>query len=115
MSFDDTTESTKALSTLGLEIVHLFSTLSSATIRDNQGVEQDDLVGQQQRFGLWATNIGLNSRGHASLDYRFRDAPDFQQYCRTLLEDLLKALEIGNHPTLFPFPEIPLVSNPVVE
>lgn len=31
---------------------------------------------QQGRFQIWAANIGVFARGHASLDYRLRDTPD---------------------------------------
>lgn len=83
----------KTLFSIGFNIDQLFDTLENATIADYQGLERDDLIEQQQRFDLWAINIGLRQRGHASLDYRFRDALDFHQYCQTLLEGLQKALE----------------------
>ena len=83
----------KTLLSIGLDIDLLFDALERTTIRDYQGLEKDDLIEQQQRFDLWAINIGLRQRGHASLDYRFRDALDFHQYCQTLLEGLQKALE----------------------
>ena len=85
------------LTPIGFDIVQLFDELESATISDYQGLEKENLIEQQQRFDLWATNIGLHQRGHASLDYRFRDAPAFQEYCQTLLEGLLKTLLTCKH------------------
>lgn len=90
MSFGD---EARSLAIVGDDIVRLFFTLENAAIRNFQGVDKDDLIEQQQRFHLWAVNIGLHQRGHASLDYRFRDAPNIHQYCLTLLEDLLKTLD----------------------
>jgi hypothetical protein len=84
---------TSTLAAIGLDIFQLFNVLENATITDWQGLAKEVLIEQQQRFDLWATNIGLHQKGHASLDYRFRDASTFHQYCQTLLEDLLKTLE----------------------
>ena len=94
MSHEDKAEDTKSLAAIGFDIVRLFDSLWSSPIGDCKGHDRDDLAEQQQRFDLWATNIGLHQRGHASLDYRFRDASEINQYCRNLLEDLAKALEI---------------------
>jgi hypothetical protein len=113
MPFDGVAGGAGTLAAVGFDIVQLFNDLESATIKDYQGIERDDLVEQQQRFDLWATNIGLHQRGHASLDYRFRDASTIYQYCQTLLEDLVKTLEICTYPTSSPVLEMPLVFNQV--
>ncbi|KAF4614364.1 hypothetical protein G7Y89_g15373 [Cudoniella acicularis] len=39
---------------------------------EEKGWAQDQLT----RFNVWANNIGVFAHGHASLDYRLRDAPD---------------------------------------
>jgi hypothetical protein len=39
---------------------------------EENGWAQDQLT----RFNIWANNIGVFASGHASLDYRLRDAPD---------------------------------------
>lgn len=93
MSLDGSTESIETLATIGFDALQLFDDLLSVTTKDYQFLERDNLIGQQQRFDLWATNIGLHQRGHASLDYRFRDASDIHQYCQNLLENLTTALE----------------------
>lgn len=93
----------KTLLSIGLEIDQQFNALENAIIKDYQGLEKDDLIEQQQRFDLWAINIGLRQKGHASLDYRFRDALDFHQYCQTLLEGLRKTLETCTHQFSFEF------------
>ncbi|QKX57876.1 uncharacterized protein TRUGW13939_04996 [Talaromyces rugulosus] len=50
--------------------------------------DNSKLVGQTQRFELWATSLGLYHLGHSSLDYRFRDAPSLFEYTVGLLRDL---------------------------
>ena len=89
MPFDD---EAKNLAIIGFDIVQLFHAFENAVIEDFQGFDKDDLVEQHQRFDLWAINIGLHQRGHASLDYRFRDASNIYQYCLNLLEDLRETL-----------------------
>lgn len=108
MSFDDTAGSAKTLAAVGFDIIRLFNAFESATIKDYQGLEADNFVEQQQRFELWANNIGLHQRGHASLDYRLRDAPAIHQYCQTLLEDLAKTLETCKHHSPSQVLEMPL-------
>ena len=90
----DEAKGAKTLAAVGFDAVRLFRSLENVAIADYKGLDEDRLIQQQQRFDLWATNIGLHQQGHASLDYRFRDAPDIYHFCRTLLEDLVEALEI---------------------
>ena len=52
-----------------------------------------------QRFDLWSRNLGLYQRGHASLDYRFRDAPTTYSFGKRLLYDLEETLVICEHST----------------
>lgn len=49
------------------------------------------LIIESERFTLWAQDLGLRRQGHASLDYRVRDAG----VMRTRLADLLG--ELGDH------------------
>lgn len=111
MSLDEAARSAKTLAAIGFDVVQLFNALESAKTKNYQGLERDDLVEQLQRFDLWATNIGLHQRGHASLDYRFRDASAIYQYCQTLLEDLVRTLEICMYLTSSPVLEILWVFN----
>ena len=94
MSTKGDLQSRRTLAAVGHDIVDIFASLGSESIRDYKGIQQDDLFEQQERFNLWATNIGLYQRGHASLDYRFRDASTIYQYCQKLLEDLMNTLSI---------------------
>lgn len=50
------------------------------------------ILNEQQRFQLWARNLGLYHRGHSSLDYRFRDSSFLFEYAFGLLRDLQKAI-----------------------
>ncbi len=43
---------------------------------------------QMARFSIWAANLGVFARGHASADYRLRDAAE----ARGLILQLLNAL-----------------------
>ena len=83
----------KSLATIGFEIVQLFSALENVTIKPFPGIETDDIIKQQQLFNLRATNIDLYEKGHASLDYQYRDTSGLYQYCRTLLGGLLETLK----------------------
>lgn len=98
-SLDDMTENAKTLAAVGFNIVQLFNTIESSTIEDYKGIDVDEIIEQQQRFDLWATNIGLHQKGHASLDYRFRDASTIHLYCQIMLEDLAKTLETCEYQT----------------
>ncbi|KAF4961794.1 hypothetical protein FSARC_10090 [Fusarium sarcochroum] len=73
------------LRTIGKDISEAFSSIA-----------EDDgrLTSEQQRFKLWAHSLGLFQRGHASLDYRLRDAVAV----RGLLLEILRELEshVGN-------------------
>lgn len=79
------------LAKIGFDVINLFSEVSGSF---KEGEQQFQIVQQMQRFDLWATNIGLHQRGHASLDYRFRDAATMSQLCRSYLEDMVESLKI---------------------
>jgi hypothetical protein len=46
------------------------------------------LILEQQRFSLWAKNLGLFQHGHSSLDYRLRDADLIKDFILEILDDL---------------------------
>ncbi|KAJ2991535.1 hypothetical protein NUW58_g2479 [Xylaria curta] len=48
---------------------------------------------QKERFQLWARSLGLFQQGHASLDYRVRDAFLVKQPLSSMLQTLLENLE----------------------
>lgn len=87
----------RSLATLGFEVVDLFEVLADSQIRDFIGIDKNELYQQHQRFDLWAVSIGLHQRGHASLDYRFRDAPDFFKQCLSSLDSLAGKLRIRQY------------------
>jgi hypothetical protein len=84
----------KTLAGVGFEVLSVFRDViqacqasSSETALPAQSVED-----QFERFDLWAINLGIHRPGHASLDYRFRDAPQIYQYTLKLLAELKEAL-----------------------
>ncbi|RSL91091.1 hypothetical protein CDV31_015543 [Fusarium ambrosium] len=58
---------------------------------DNGFPSKDRISTEHQRFILWAQSLGLSQVGHASLDYRVRDA----SVVKASLADLLT--ELGDH------------------
>lgn len=51
-------------------------------------LDRTQLLKQEQRFRLWAANLGLFSVGHASLDYRLRDADLVRAYITEVLREV---------------------------
>jgi hypothetical protein len=51
-----------------------------------------------ERFRLWARNLGLTQSGHASLDYRVRDASVIKTSLANLLGDVKQNLEDRKSP-----------------
>lgn len=47
---------------------------------------------EQERFQLWAANLGLFESGDRSLDYRIRDSPTARGFTTSLLCDLRENL-----------------------
>jgi hypothetical protein len=70
---------------------------------DHLGLDGEKAANEQDRFNLWAVNLGLHQRGHASLDYRFRDAENLCQYSMKVLDDLLHALKSSKLPLRLSF------------
>lgn len=71
----------------GLEVVALFKRLSG----ENQDLS-DVLLHEADRFGLWASNLGLFVTGHASLQYRLREAETVRSVIELLLQDMRSML-----------------------
>lgn len=80
------------LQSLGRSILDTFNRLAKGTWNSN---EDGDLLSERrvnaenERFRLWASSLGLYATGHASLDYRIRDA----QVVRDSLADLMTELK----------------------
>ena len=86
------------LAQIGVEILRLFNRIEqecnkSATFHNETSFAQ--LFTQSERFDLWATSLGLHQSGHASLDYRFRDAPRIREYADSLLSNLRSSLAVS--------------------
>jgi hypothetical protein len=63
--------------------------LSPASDKDDGGDEETHIEDHLARFNLLAGNLGIEARGHGSLDHRLRDGPE----ARTVVLDLLDALQ----------------------
>lgn len=50
---------------------------------------------EEDRFELWAVNLGLFVSGHGSLDYRLRDAERLESTIRRFITDLNNSLIEG--------------------
>ncbi|KAF2729894.1 hypothetical protein EJ04DRAFT_501555, partial [Polyplosphaeria fusca] len=50
------------------------------------------LVVENERFELWATNLGLFVAGHGSLDYRVRQAENIKEMLQKFLSALISSL-----------------------
>lgn len=84
------------LQSLGLDIFKIFKSLiETPWIGDEVTASplQRNVELEEERFGLWAQSLGLNQAGHASLDYRVRDAPVIVASLADLLSDLKHHLE----------------------
>ncbi|KAL7904697.1 hypothetical protein GGI35DRAFT_472193 [Trichoderma velutinum] len=68
-----------------LQLVVLFQLRQSPKYRH--------LAAEEQRFQLWAHSLGLYQQGHASLDYRVRDAEIIKAGFARILEELQSHIE----------------------
>ncbi|KAJ4860619.1 ankyrin repeats (3 copies) domain-containing protein [Trichoderma breve] len=68
-----------------LQLVVLFQLRQSPNYRH--------LAAEEQRFQLWAHSLGLYQQGHASLDYRVRDAEIVKSGFARILEELQTHIE----------------------
>ncbi|TFA98048.1 hypothetical protein CCMA1212_010226 [Trichoderma ghanense] len=73
---------------IGKKISTSFSQLA-ALLQLSQSPKYRQLVTEEQRFKVWAYSLGLYHLGHASLDYRVRDA----EVVKTRLADILEELQ----------------------
>ena len=88
-------EHPEQLVAIGLRIRDKFSALTvSALPQKELALSASSLENECQRFGLWATNLGLYITGHSSLEYRLGDAPSVYQYTKKALHDLENYLGI---------------------
>ncbi|ODM22487.1 hypothetical protein SI65_00075 [Aspergillus cristatus] len=79
---------TESLASVAHHISAAFTFVQESTADSTSYTGRAGIVNEQQRFELWATNLGLYHGGHSSLDYRFRDASIIFEYTRGLLREL---------------------------
>lgn len=88
----------EALASVGARVLGSWKTLSDCV----QSLPPDSAFHAQvspesvedglTRYRLWAGNLALLHHGHASLDYRLRQAPTVEKTVRNLLKDLFDTL-----------------------
>jgi hypothetical protein len=83
-------EPQRELQSLGRSILDTFRILEEgAWSADNDNIpSQRRVSAEEERFRLWARSLGLNQIGHASLDYRVRDATVVKASLADLLTEL---------------------------
>lgn len=80
------------LQALGRTVASTFKKLVEAPWTDDQDTaipSRRCIAAEEERFRLWARTLGLFQTGHASLDYRVRDA----SFVKASLTDLLTELQ----------------------
>ena len=88
-------EHPEPLVAIGSRIRDKFSALTAHTLPGKEAAVPASLLENEcQRFALWATNLGLYTTGHSSLDYRLGDAPLIYEYTEKALHDLENYLGI---------------------
>ena len=91
-----TVPSEQSLSAIGRQIYSRFDLVKRHIDAENsRGISAEILEEKAQAFALWAVNLGLYHDGHASLDYRFRDAPSIWSFTRRLLKNMDKSLSLS--------------------
>lgn len=84
------------LQSLGRCIIHTFVTLADTPWDASKNSDlpcRSRISTEYQRFILWARSLGMNQVGHASLDYRVRDASVVKASLADLLGELKEHLE----------------------
>ena len=76
-----------------LNFEHILRILSREESQSKISAKQIGL--EEQRFRLWAGNLGLHQHGHSSLDYRLRDADVVRSYALDLLTGIKEYLAEG--------------------
>lgn len=82
----------ESLASVAHKISAVFALVQKSTVNNTSCADQAGIINEQQRFEIWATNLGLYHGGHSSLDYRFRDASVIFDYTKGLLRELESVL-----------------------
>ncbi|PVH98682.1 hypothetical protein DM02DRAFT_32617 [Periconia macrospinosa] len=104
---------TATLSELGRNVMLQFGAVSLALStktyeqRNSEDIERcrENIDAEQERFQLWAANLGLQTTGDRSLDYRVKDSASVKSYTKQLLEELGDDLVDCNNPTVVLSPQ----------
>ena len=90
----------ESLFVAGSHTVALFTRVKGVVSQTSEHARRDEwpaaeLASEADRFKLWAINLGLFVRGHASLDYRVRDAESIRLVLLRFISSLNEALTEG--------------------
>lgn len=101
------------LQSIGLEVHQAFKALVDGGHRDATTTTPYHVPGrtissEEERFRLWAHSLGLYQSGHASLDYRVRDASVVKIYLIKLLADLRDQLSSRENPSALSCSKLPM-------
>ncbi|PNP75038.1 hypothetical protein FNYG_11620 [Fusarium nygamai] len=89
-------EPQRELQSLGRDILDTFKILAEKpwnANKDSSIPSKRRVSAEEERFRLWGRSLGLNQAGHASLDYRVRDASVIRASLADLLTELKDHLE----------------------
>lgn len=88
------TDDNLSLFDLGEKFLRCFAGLQDALSQKEPkfitSFDEVDIIEVNDRFILWASNIGLFNPAHTSLDYRLRDNELIKKFTRNLLQSLSK-------------------------
>jgi hypothetical protein len=91
-----------SLSHAGSRVFTLFERLQRLLHKSDSGNNFGSCIAaidnDEQRFSLWARNLGLVRPAHSSLDYRLQNAPTIRRTVYAFLEDLANAIVEGKRP-----------------
>jgi len=96
----------ETLYSIGIQILDTVSELENSAASQSSAAFRRHLVTEGERFTLWAQSLGLGRQGHASLDYRVRDANVVKSYLHDLLQGLrahlneLRSIAVGERQPL---------------
>ncbi|KAK3363963.1 hypothetical protein B0T25DRAFT_56344 [Lasiosphaeria hispida] len=95
------------LYSIGVRIFNTLSDLENSETTKSSVPFRSHIVTESERFTLWAQSLGLGRQGHASLDYKVRDANVVRSYLQDLLEGLwthldeLRSIAVGERQPLY--------------
>lgn len=73
---------------------------SESLLDESWKPDHDSLKESESRFKIWCGNLGVRQWGHASLDWRLREAPQIRKQITDLLQHVKDDLENCRLPIL---------------